>query len=70
MPEIVDCACGKDHEVMPVAEDGYGVYELVCRLHKRHLPCRRCRADLEGALVTWAKSEQARLEALYEGEDG
>lgn len=37
-PEIVDCACGRDHVTMPT-EDGF---ELVCRVHKRHEPCRKC----------------------------
>lgn len=47
MPEITGCACGRDHEVMPTdtdyLEDGTEfTYELVCREHKRHEPCRRC----------------------------
>jgi len=43
MAEITDCACGMDHETMPTDEDENGVvYELVCRIHKRHIPCRRC----------------------------
>jgi len=40
MTEIVGCACGRDHEEMPY-DDEYG--ELVCREHKRHIPCRECR---------------------------
>ena len=48
--EIVGCACGRDHEVMPTDIEYMGdgtplTYELVCRLHKRHLPCRRCPRD-------------------------
>ena len=48
MADIVDCACGQDHEQMPVdfEYDPYTgdwvEYELVCRIHKRHIPCRRC----------------------------
>lgn len=42
MAELTDCACGQDHEVMPTDEDGT---ELVCRIHRRHIPCRRCRLD-------------------------
>lgn len=46
-PEIIGCACGKDHDTMPkdVEFDDNGKeweYELVCRKHKRHEPCRRC----------------------------
>lgn len=37
--EVVGCACGRDHDVMPTDVDGT---ELVCRVHKRHIPCRRC----------------------------
>ena len=43
MTEIEGCACGKDHATMPTDFDPeIGTYELVCRLHKRHLPCRKC----------------------------
>lgn len=50
MTEIVDCACGQDHETMPMIdvswEDGEPVYvEGVCRIHKRHVPCRKCFAE-------------------------
>lgn len=50
-PVIIDCACGKDHETMPTDvdynEDGTEFsYELVCRIHRKHEPCRPCmRAD-------------------------
>lgn len=66
MAEIEDCACGKDHEVMPMdfdftcscimeswlPEDEWLIqdgcehpitwFELVCRTHNRHIPCRLC----------------------------
>lgn len=41
-PEIEDCACGNDHDVMPTDTEGGVTYELVCRYHKSHIPCRRC----------------------------
>jgi len=43
-PEIADCACGQDHDKMPTVYDPeFGVtFELICREHKRHVPCRRC----------------------------
>jgi hypothetical protein len=47
-PAIIDCACGKDHETMPTdteydEETGEShTYELVCRIHRRHEPCRPC----------------------------
>lgn len=50
-PVIVGCACGKDHMTMPTDtdynEDGTEfTYELVCRVHRKHEPCRPCmRAD-------------------------
>lgn len=66
MPEITDCSCGKDHEVMPteldlacgcfmpswlpepewIVQEGCDhpmfEYELVCRKHLTHEPCRHC----------------------------
>lgn len=66
MAEIENCACGKDHEVMPtdvdtscgcftaswlpesewIVQEGCDhpmfEYELVCRTHKQHEPCRAC----------------------------
>lgn len=46
-PVIIDCACGKDHMTMPTDtefdEDGTELpYELVCRVHRKHIPCRPC----------------------------
>lgn len=47
-PEIEGCACGQDHEFMPVDYeydqwlDKWFEIELVCRIHKRHIPCRKC----------------------------
>lgn len=40
---ILDCSCGQDHETMPMVDIGDG-YEApgVCRIHKRHEPCRKC----------------------------
>lgn len=44
--EVEGCACGRDHETMPTDFDPdfpeMGEYELVCRVHKRHIPCRPC----------------------------
>lgn len=57
VPEIVDCACGHDHATVPT-DDGA---ELVCRVHKRHIPCRRCESGAVAEIVAWAKSEQDRL---------
>lgn len=51
-PAIIDCACGKDHMTVPTDteyDDETGkefTYELVCRTHRKHEPCRPCmRAD-------------------------
>lgn len=46
-PEITDCACGNDHETMPmidvsIGDEGPIYVEGVCRIHKRHIPCRKC----------------------------
>jgi hypothetical protein len=47
-PAIIDCACGKDHETVPTDteyDDETGesfTYELVCRIHRKHEPCRPC----------------------------
>lgn len=43
---ILDCHCGRSHAFMPTdtMEDGTE-YELICRKHKRHEPCRQCRYD-------------------------
>lgn len=47
-PEVIDCSCGKDHLTVPridVGTDDEGVELLadaVCRIHKRHEPCRPC----------------------------
>lgn len=44
-PDIQDCACGRDHWEMPMAATGldYTIEsDLVCRVHKRHFPCRKC----------------------------
>lgn len=61
--EILDCACGQDHEKMPMVDasvcfcsisyDPKCTHEVlmvegVCREHKRHIPCRPCmRRDLD-----------------------
>lgn len=49
VPAIQGCACGQDHMVVPTDQeyiDGELVeYELVCRTHKRHEPCRRCLSE-------------------------
>ena len=45
---VLECACGDDHEVWTcdVGFDGDSANEvrayLVCPLHARHIPCRRC----------------------------
>lgn len=51
-PVIIECACGKDHVTVPTdteydEETGKEfTYELVCRVHRKHEPCRPCmRAD-------------------------
>lgn len=49
-PEIEDCACGRDHETMPMIDISFGdeaehYVEGVCRIHKRHVPCRGCMRD-------------------------
>lgn len=51
-PAIIGCACGKDHVTVPTdteydEETGKEfTYELVCRVHRKHEPCRPCmRAD-------------------------
>lgn len=46
-PEIEDCACGHNHAHMPmidvaVNDVGPVLAEGVCRIHKRHIPCRKC----------------------------
>lgn len=47
-PVIIDCACGKDHMTMPTDteyDDETGEsyrYNLVCRVHRKHEPCRPC----------------------------
>lgn len=51
-PLIIDCACGRDHMTMPkdteFDEDGKEwEVELVCVMHKRHEPCRRCKPVLK-----------------------
>ena len=48
-PLIKNCSCGKDHMTMPtdidIDEDGNAFeYPLVCVIHKKHEPCRRCLA--------------------------
>lgn len=55
LPEIEDCACGHDHETMPLIDVSFcgicdrwdcdhdiRLVEAVCRKHKRHVPCRPC----------------------------
>lgn len=50
-PVIIDCACGKDHMQVPTDteyDDETGkefTYELVCRVHRKHEPCRPCMSD-------------------------
>ena len=43
-PEIKDCSCGSDHQEMPMDSvyPGLPPVELVCRVHKKHFPCKRC----------------------------
>lgn len=51
-PEIVGCACGSDHDSMPrdtEYDDETGEsfeYDLVCRRHRKHEPCRPCQSEL------------------------
>lgn len=67
MTAIVGCACGNDHETMPTDTewvDGQWVeYPLVCTIHKRHLPCRKCLWAESGATtseeyVAWLRKGQ------------
>ena len=57
-PEIVDCACGRDHETMPMllidfTDSGEEILEeAVCREHKRHVPCRPCLYSTEDSTRT------------------
>lgn len=50
-PAIIGCACGKDHMQVPTdteydEETGKEfTYELVCRIHRKHEPCRPCMSD-------------------------
>lgn len=50
-PEIIDCSCGKDHMTVPKDtefDDETGKsfeYELVCRTHRKHEPCRPCMSE-------------------------
>lgn len=59
-PVIVDCACGKDHMTMPTdveydEETGKEfTYELVCRVHRRHEPCRPCMREDKATRQTLA----------------
>lgn len=60
--EIEDCGCGRDHETMPVDteydDDGNAyTYELVCRVHKRHEPCRKCIRDRYCDVEEWTQEE-------------
>lgn len=51
-PEIIDCSCGKDHMTVPKdveyddETDESFEYDLVCRIHRRHEPCRPCLSEL------------------------
>lgn len=51
-PEIIDCSCGEDHDTVPSDvdyDDETGEsfeYDLVCRTHRRHEPCRPCMREL------------------------
>lgn len=55
---VIDCACGTNHDTMPLVDLGYQSREVhgvarqeeifvmgVCREHRRHLPCRGCESE-------------------------
>lgn len=45
-PLIEGCACGQDHDTMPMIDVDHDTWiPGVCLTHKLHIPCRSCDAS-------------------------